>query len=81
MTVKIWGAKLVDVDSKTSDRHDPTYAPFKQIPKGPTCVWSDGAEGFTVTDTRVITDLETGKEIANEKNEVKYGAKPKVACV
>lgn len=81
VTVKIWGAKLVDVDSKTSERRDPTYAAFKQIPKGPTCVWSDGAEGFTVTDTRVITDLETGKEIANEKNEVKYGAKPKVACV
>ncbi len=81
VTVKLWGTKTVDVELTTSDKRDFTGAVFKQIPKGPTCVWSDGAEGFTVTDTRVITDLETGKEIDREKNEVKYGAKPKVACV
>ena len=81
VTVKLWGTKTVDVELQTSDRHDPTYAVFKQVPRGPTCVWSDGAEGFTVTETRVITDLETGKEVSHEKKDVKYGAKPKIACV
>ena len=43
-------------------------------------VASPGAPGFTVTDTRIITDIETGQEVRREERTVKYNPQPKIVC-
>ncbi|MER2203406.1 MAG: VanW family protein, partial [Rhodococcus sp. (in: high G+C Gram-positive bacteria)] len=59
ITVRIWGTKTVDVTSTTGPRTSPTSPNTVTLPEGPGCVASSGAPGFTVSDTRVITDHAT----------------------
>ncbi|WP_424923228.1 VanW family protein [Amycolatopsis arida] len=79
ITVKLWGTKRYTVESVTGERHNFTDPPTKQGP--PTnCHPSNGAPGFTVTDTRIIKDVNTGREIRRENRTVRYNPQPKIVC-
>ncbi len=81
VTVRIWGTKTVDVESITGDRSLPTTPDTETLPEGHDCVPSSGAPGFTTSNTRVITDHATGREISRHTRTVKYDPVPIVRCV
>ncbi|QCQ92582.1 VanW family protein [Rhodococcus sp. SGAir0479] len=81
ITVRIWGTKTVDVESVTGNRTNQTSPDTITLPAGPHCVASSGAPGFTVSDTRIITDANTGAEISRNTRTVRYDPVPVVKCV
>lgn len=80
VTVRLWGTKTVDVESVTGERSKPTEPTTLELPKGKDCIASQGAEGFTISDTRIITDRKTGREISRHTRTVKYDPIPIVKC-
>ncbi|WP_245568855.1 VanW family protein [Nocardia concava] len=80
VTVRLWSTKTVEVESITGDRTKPTDPKTVTLPKGKDCIASDGAPGFTTSDTRVIRDAKTGKEISRKTRTVKYDPIPVVKC-
>lgn len=80
VTVRIWGTKTVDVESITGERTKPTEPKTITLPKGDDCIATEGAPGFTISDTRVITDIATGREISRNTRTVKYDPIPIVKC-
>ncbi|MFE3292342.1 VanW family protein [Rhodococcus sp. NPDC059234] len=80
VTVRLWGTKTVDVQSVTGERYKYTSPNIVTLPKGSACVASGGAQGFTTSDTRVITDHASGKEISRHTRTVKYDPVPIVKC-
>lgn len=80
ITVRLWGTKTVTVESITGDRTKPTEPNTVELPKGKDCIASEGAPGFTTSDTRVITDRKTGREISRHTRTVKYDPIPIVKC-
>ncbi|WP_328407212.1 VanW family protein [Nocardia sp. NBC_00403] len=80
VTVRLWGTKTVDVESITGERDKPTEPKTVTLPKGKDCIASEGAPGFTVSDTRVITDHKTGREVSRATRTVKYDPIPVVKC-
>jgi vancomycin resistance protein YoaR len=79
ITVKLWGTKRYDVESVPGERTnfvDPTPKP------GPAqnCHASNGAPGFTTTDTRVLRDVATGQVVRSDKRTVHYNPQPKIMC-
>ncbi|MFD4366713.1 VanW family protein [Rhodococcus sp. NPDC058521] len=81
LTIRIWGTKTVDVDSITGDRTNPTQPDTVTLPAGDHCVASTGSPGFTASDTRVITDHNSGSEISRNTRTVKYDPVPTVKCI
>ncbi|PTR23502.1 vancomycin resistance protein YoaR [Rhodococcus sp. OK519] len=81
ITVRIWGTKTVDVESVTGGRTNQTSPNTITLPAGPHCVPSSGAPGFTTSDTRIITDANTGAEISRNTRTVRYDPVPIVKCV
>lgn len=81
ITVRIWGTKTVDVRSVTGSRSNWTSPDTITLPAGPHCVPSSGAQGFTVSDTRIITDANTGAEVSRNTRTVRYDPVPVVKCV
>ncbi|MEU5842196.1 VanW family protein [Rhodococcus sp. NPDC047139] len=81
ITVRIWGTKTVDVQSITGNRTNFTSPNTITLPAGPACIASSGAQGFTVTDTRIVTDARTGAQISNTTRTVRYDPVPIVKCV
>ncbi|GAB2636160.1 VanW family protein [Prescottella soli] len=81
ITVRIWGTKTVDVQSVTGNRTNQTSPDTITLPAGPHCVASGGAPGFTVSDTRIITDANSGGEVSRHTRTVKYDPVPIVKCV
>ncbi|MDG3015764.1 VanW family protein [Speluncibacter jeojiensis] len=79
ITVRLWGTKNVDVESITGDRHSYTQ-PRSLSLTGGTCSPSSGAQGFTTSDTRVVTDRGTGAEISRRTRTVTYDPAPIVTC-
>ncbi|EHR52059.1 putative vancomycin resistance protein [Saccharomonospora marina XMU15] len=79
ITVRMWGTKHYDVQSVTGDRTNFVQPQTTDGPKE-NCVPSDGAPGFTVTDTRIIRDASTGAEIRRESRTVKYNPQNKIVC-
>jgi vancomycin resistance protein YoaR len=79
ITVKIWGTKRYQVTSMTSPRTDLLPPQALLLPPGPGCVPSDGAPGFTATDTRTMRDLATGR-IATRTRTVRYRPAPRISC-
>jgi vancomycin resistance protein YoaR len=79
ITVKLWGTKRYDVDSQTSERRD--IVPPK-TEKGPAknCHPSSGGEGFTVTNTRILRDADTGEVVRREPRTVSYNPHSKIVC-
>lgn len=80
VTVRIWGTKTVDVESITGERYAQTEPETLVLPAGEGCVPSKGASGFTTSNTRVITDHVTGKEISRSTRTVTYDPIPIVRC-
>lgn len=80
LTIRFWGTKTVDVDSITGNRTRPTTPDTVTLPAGDHCIPSSGAPGFTASDTRVITDRATGREISRNTRTVRYDPVPIVKC-
>ncbi|WP_244976070.1 VanW family protein [Nocardia huaxiensis] len=80
VTVRLWSTKTVEVESITGDRTKPTDPKEITLPKGKECIASEGAPGFTTSDTRVIRDSKSGKEISRTTRTVKYDPIPVVKC-
>ncbi|RSM48233.1 vanomycin resistance protein VanB [Amycolatopsis balhimycina DSM 5908] len=79
ITVKLWGAKRYTVESipgAQTNQSDPQPKP------GPAenCHASNGAPGFTTTDTRVLKDAATGREVSRSTRTVHYNPQPKITC-
>lgn len=81
ITVRLWGTKTVDVQSFTGDRTAFTSPNKITLPAGDACIPSSGAQGFTVSDTRVITDAKTGAQLSRTTRTVKYDPVPIVECI
>ncbi|MET7771381.1 VanW family protein [Nocardia sp. NPDC005366] len=80
ITVRLWGTKTVNVESVTGEKTKPTEPNTVTLPKGKDCIASEGAPGFTISDTRIITDRKTGREISRHTRTVKYDPIPVVKC-
>ncbi|MGW4355742.1 VanW family protein [Nocardia sp. NPDC004582] len=80
VTVRLWSTKTVEVESITGDRAKYTDPQTITLPAGKDCVPSSGGRGFTTSDTRVIRDAKTGKEISRNTRTVKYDPIPVVQC-
>ncbi|MFJ4658630.1 VanW family protein [Nocardia sp. NPDC088792] len=80
VTVRMWSTKTVEVESITGDRGKTTQPNTVTLPKGKNCIASGGAPGFTTSDTRVIRDARTGKELSRHTRTVKYDPIPIVRC-
>lgn len=81
VTVRLWGTKTVNVESITGEKSKPTEPETITLPEGDDCIASTGAPGFTISNTRVITDINTGQEISRHTRTVKYDPVPEVKCV
>lgn len=79
ITVKIWGTKRYEVESITGGRSKFTEPPTKDGP-AENCHASNGAQGFTTSDTRVIKDAKTGAEVSRKTRTVRYNPQPKIVC-
>lgn len=80
ITVRLWSTKTVDVESIPGPRTKETEPNTITLPKGKECIATEGAPGFTTSDTRVIKDYRTGKEISRNTRTVKYDPIPVVKC-
>jgi vancomycin resistance protein YoaR len=79
LTVRIYGTKRYEVTSTPGPRTNPTNPNTITIPPGQPCSPSQGAPGFTVTDTRTLKEISTG-QVRNETRTVRYNPSPIVVC-
>ena len=79
VTVRIWGTKRFRVESSTGPRTEVT-PPGIRLGTQPDCTPEPGTPGFSISDTRIFYDLETGAEVRRETRNVRYAAKPAVYC-
>jgi vancomycin resistance protein YoaR len=79
ITVKIWGTKRYRVESKTSDKSN-VKDPGTKTLTTKNCEESPGIQGFTATDTRILYDIDSGKEVRRESRTAHYNPKPKIEC-
>ncbi|MFF3221703.1 VanW family protein [Nocardia suismassiliense] len=80
VTVRLWGTKTLNVESVTGEKTKPTEPTTIKLPKGKDCIASEGAPGFTISDTRIITDKRSGREVSRTTRTVKYDPIPVVKC-
>jgi vancomycin resistance protein YoaR len=76
--IVLWGTKNYDVTGSTSGEFNPTQPQEKKVNKAG-CSPSNGAPGFSVTDTRTITDRRTG-QTRTESRTVRYDPQYKIVC-
>ncbi|ONI82262.1 hypothetical protein ALI22I_39730 [Saccharothrix sp. ALI-22-I] len=76
--IVLWGTKNYDVTSSTSADFNPTQPQERKVNK-PDCQPSNGVPGFSVTDTRTITDRRTGQS-RQESRTVRYDPQFKIVC-
>ena len=79
LTIRLYGTKRYDVTSTTGPRTSPTEPTKVDIPAGQPCSPSQGAPGFTVTDTRTLRDVKTGA-VKTDRRTTKYNPSPIVTC-
>jgi vancomycin resistance protein YoaR len=79
ITVKIWGTKHYEVESVTGGRGAYTE-PETRTSTDPNCRPSEGGQGFTTSDTRIITDANSGAEVSRKTRNVSYNSHPKIVC-
>ncbi|WP_329056365.1 VanW family protein [Amycolatopsis sp. NBC_01488] len=79
ITVKLWGTKRYTVESIPGGRSDPSDPPTKPGP-AENCHASTGAPGFTTSDTRVLKDAASGREVSRSTRTVRYNPQPKITC-
>jgi vancomycin resistance protein YoaR len=76
--IVLWGTKNYDVSGSTSAEFDHTPPEERKVTTKP-CSPSPGAPGFSVTDTRTITDRRTG-QTRSESRTVRYDPSHKIIC-
>lgn len=79
ITVKLWGTKKYEVESVTGGRSNETPPQEKPGPEE-NCHASNGAPGFTTSDTRIIREVGSGKEVSRHTRTVRYNPQPKIVC-
>ncbi|GAB3568199.1 VanW family protein [Amycolatopsis endophytica] len=79
ITVKLWGTKRYDVESIPGAK-DKFVPPSEKPGPAQNCHASNGAPGFTTSDTRVLRDAKTGREVKRETRTVHYNPQPKITC-
>ncbi len=79
ITVRLFGTKRYEVTSSPGPRTQETEPQKVTIKDGEPCAESDGAPGFTVTDTRTLREISTG-QVRTETRTVKYNPAPIVEC-
>lgn len=79
ITVKLWGTKRYTVESIPGGRSNPSDPQPKAGP-AENCHASNGAPGFTTTDTRVLKDAASGREVSRSTRTVHYNPQPKITC-
>jgi vancomycin resistance protein YoaR len=79
LTVRLYGTKVYEVTSTPGPRTKPTSPNTVTIPAGEPCSPSQGAPGFTITDTRSLRHTSTG-ETRHETRTVRYNPSPIVVC-
>jgi vancomycin resistance protein YoaR len=79
VTVQIYGQRKYEVTGEFGPRTNPTQPNEVTIPSGEDCHASNGAPGFTITDTRTRRDVDTG-EVKKETITTRYNPAPKVVC-
>ncbi|MGQ0573394.1 MAG: VanW family protein, partial [Pseudonocardia sp.] len=79
LTVRMYGTKRYEVTSTPGPRTNPTQPQTVTIPAGKPCSPSQGAPGFTITDTRTLREISTG-QTRNETRTVRYNPSPIVVC-
>ncbi|WP_235921397.1 VanW family protein [Lentzea tibetensis] len=78
LKIVLWGTKNYDVTGSTGERTN--FTEPREIKKTTQpCAAGNGAQGFTVTDTRTIRDRRTGQS-RSESRTVRYDAAPKIVC-
>lgn len=80
ITVKIWGTKHYEVESVTGARSDFTTPNTVTIPFGEKCSAGQGAQGFTVSNTRIVRDARTKAEVKRSTRTAVYNPIPKIVC-
>lgn len=78
LKIVLWGTKNYDVTGSTSGEFNPTQPQEKKVNKAG-CTPSNGSPGFSVTDTRTITDRRTG-QTRSESRTVRYDPQFKIIC-
>jgi vancomycin resistance protein YoaR len=79
ITVQLYGIKRFEVTSEPGPRTNLTPPGVRDLGGNPECTASQGSEGFTITDTRVLRDVRTG-EVRREPRTVRYEPQPTVTC-
>ena len=79
ITVKLWGTKRYNVESVPGPRTNFVDPPTKPGPPE-NCHASNGAAGFTTSDTRVLRDVNSGAEVRRDTRTVHYNPQPKITC-
>ncbi|MFC5233472.1 VanW family protein [Pseudonocardia zijingensis] len=79
VTVQIYGQRKYEVTGEFGPRTNPTQPNEVTIPSGEDCHPSNGAPGFTITDTRTRRDVDTG-EVTRETITTRYNPAPRVVC-
>ena len=79
VTVQIYGQRQFEVTGEFGPRTNPTQPNEVTIPAGEECHPSNGAPGFTITDTRTLRNVDTG-EVRRETITTKYNPSPRVVC-
>ena len=80
VTVRLLGTKYFEVESLTGPRTNPTSPNTVNVPAGEPCNASGGAPGFTITDTRRLTDIRTGEVRTEPTTTTRYNPSPRVVC-
>jgi vancomycin resistance protein YoaR len=79
VTVQIYGQRQFEVTGEFGPRTSPTQPNEITIPSGEDCHASNGAPGFTITDTRTRRNVDTG-EVSRETITTRYNPAPRVVC-
>lgn len=80
ITVRMWSTKHYAVESQTGARSDFTNPQTMTIPPGEPCTATTGAQGFRVSNTRIVRDAATGRELRRNTRNVTYKPLPIVVC-
>jgi vancomycin resistance protein YoaR len=79
ITVSIWSTRVWDeITTEWSPRRNITTPQRRYVEPGPTCIATQGIDGFTQDAWRVFH--QDGKEVKREKFTWRYDAQPEVIC-
>ncbi|MDI1459873.1 VanW family protein [Catellatospora sp. KI3] len=79
ITVSMWSTKVYDsITTKYDPKRDITEPKKMSLPAGPTCIATQGSQGFTQDAWRIFR--KDGKELKREKFTWRYDAEPQYVC-